>query len=113
VRLANLLLEGIGLRAPLAYLINRKPAAWLAAREQGFFKLLGEVGPGKHPMLEFHVLRERNGDRLTWDCWGWLVNSSTLGSKVRPGSVPDPARWPARIEPSGGPMDGRFLAVGD
>ncbi|MCC2670825.1 MAG: hypothetical protein K0Q72_3296, partial [Armatimonadetes bacterium] len=73
------LLEGIGLRAPLAYLINRKPAAWLAAREQGFFKLLGEVGPGKHPVLEFHVLRERNGDRLTWDCWGWLVNSSTLG----------------------------------
>ena len=81
VRLANFLLEGRGLRAPMAYLINRKPAAWLADRERGVFRLRGETGPGKHPLLEFRVLREKNGERLTVDTWGWLVNSSTLGDR--------------------------------
>lgn len=78
-RLANILFERTVLFNMRSALVEARPPGWLVAPERGVFLLKGPVGKGKRPMLQFLVPRERSGDRVTYDMWGWIINSSSLG----------------------------------
>lgn len=63
------------LRIPIEdFALRSVPYAWIAAPERGFFTLTGEVLPGQHPLLEFHVPRPDG----KVDAWGWFVGTSSL-----------------------------------
>jgi hypothetical protein len=49
-----------------------EPRWWLVSPEKGHFTLNGDPGPGKHPLLEFHV----PGPDGKLSSWGWFLETA-------------------------------------